>query len=58
MKTKKKADGETGPKRFRGLILARVARAFKAAIVTATLWHLLPYGLAEWLIRRLRLGGA
>lgn len=58
MKTKKKAGSDTGPKRFRLLILARALSVFKGAIVTLTLWHLLPRGLTEWPIRRLRLGGA
>lgn len=58
MNTKKKAGHETGPKHYRTLILARVVGSFKAAIVTATLWHLLPHSFAEWLIRRFRLGGA
>lgn len=58
MNTKKKAGVETGPKHYRPQILAFILSAFKAAVVTATLWHLLPRGLAEWLIRRFRLGGA
>ena len=58
MNTKREAGAKAGPKHFRSQILAFILGAFQAAVVTATLWHLLPSGLAEWLIRRFRLGGA
>lgn len=58
MATNKKAGAEVGPKHFRPQILAFILGTFKAALVSLTLWHLLPCGLAEWLIRRFRLRGA
>ena len=39
-------------------IVARIRGACKAAVLTLALWRLLPYSVAEWIIRRFRLGGA
>lgn len=46
MNTNKEAGAETGPKCFRPQILAFTLSAFKAAVVTLTLWHKLPGRLA------------
>lgn len=58
MNTNKEAGGKAGQKHFRPQILAFIPGAFKAAVVTLTLRHLVPRRLAELLIRQLRLRGA
>lgn len=58
MNTKKKAGGNTGLSNRCADILARVHAAIKVAIVTLALWQVLPPAAADWLIQRLRLGGA
>ena len=58
MNHKEKAGHETGPKSYCGSILSGLVAAIKASVVTLALWHALPVRLADWLIRRLRIGGA
>lgn len=52
---KNKAGRYTGQSAFCARILPRLRAWIKSAIMVATLWHLLPIPVTEWLIRRLRL---
>lgn len=58
MTTKENARWQAGAEVASRRILARIRAASKAAVLTLALWRVLPYGAAEWIIRRLRLRGA
>lgn len=58
MTTKENARRSAGAESVCNRSLARFRSLIKAAVVTAALWNFLPYRVAEWIIRRLRLRGA
>lgn len=58
MNIKKRANPAAGPNNRHTAILSRGQAAIKSVVVTLALWHLLPTGFADWLVRRLNLGGA
>ena len=58
MDTKENARWQAGAEITSRRILARIRTTSKVAVLTLALWRVLPFGAAEWIIRRLRLRGA